>query len=101
VDDMSKALIQIIGSLIACSEGVRDDWRKVTKWLEGNLKTLYGDQVEVEYFDLFDANGPKLPKDARLPVVMINSEVICMGEKISIPLIKKNLESLGISRLKH
>ncbi|HUV16582.1 MAG TPA: hypothetical protein VMW28_08490 [Pelolinea sp.] len=93
---MSKVSIQITGSLIACSEGVRDDWRNITNWLKGKLKILYGDQVEVEYFDLFDNNRPELPKDAKLPVILINNEVISMGEKISIPLIKTKLKTLGL-----
>ena len=91
--------IQIIGSLIACSGGVRDDWRKITKWLERNLKTVYGDQILVEYFDLFDDNSPGIPIGAKLPAVIINGEVLSVGEKISVPKIRKHLESYGILKV--
>mgnify|MGYP001202443243 CR=1 FL=1 len=93
---MIKAQIEIIGSLIACSEGVRDDWREIAKWLDGKLNTLYGGQVEVRYYDLFDEPKPELPENAKLPVVMINRKVISQGEKISIPEIRNQLKNLGL-----
>ncbi len=99
MNQQKTATIQIIGSLTACSEGVRDDWRKITKWLERNLKTVYGDQVLVEYFDLFDDNSPSIPISAKLPTVIINGEVFSMGEKISVPKIRKYIESYGILKV--
>lgn len=85
---MVNAKIEIIGSLIACSEGVRDDWREIAKWLGEKLNAQYGNQVEVRYYDLFDNPKPELPENAMLPVVMINRKVISQGEKISIPTIR-------------
>jgi hypothetical protein len=93
---MIKAQIEVIGSLIACSEGVRDDWREITKWLGEKLNTLYGEQVEVRYYDLFDEPKPELPENARLPVVMINRRVMSQGEKLSIPKIRNELQKLGL-----
>lgn len=94
---MADAQIEIIGSLIACSEGVRDDWRQIAKWLGDKLTTQYGSRVEVKYYDLFDEPKPDLPENASLPVVMINRRVISQGEKISIPRIKAELENIGIN----
>ncbi len=85
--------------MIACSEGLRDDWRNVSEWAAGLLNDAYGDQVSLQYFDLFDEGKPDLPKDAVLPVVMLNNKVISMGGKISITLIKKELEEIGVQRL--
>ena len=93
---MVHAQIEIIGSLIACSEGVRDDWREIAKWLGEKLNAQYGSQVEVRYYDLFDDTKPELPDNAKLPVVMINHKVVSQGEKISIPIIKAELLNLGI-----
>jgi len=94
---MPKVLIQITASLIACSQGMRDDWRDLSEWLRSKMTVLYGDQVEVKYYDIFDPDCPSLPPDAKLPVVRINEEILSMGGKISMTLIRKKIESLGIS----
>ncbi len=91
-----EILIHIVASKIACSEGVRDDWRDVAKWLRSKLLVQYPGKVDVKYSDLFDEDCPALPPDSKLPVVMVNNEIFSMGEKISMPLIKKKIESLGI-----
>ncbi len=96
---MTEAKIIIIGSLIACSEGMRDDWRDIANWLSDKLKIQYGSQVNVTYFDLFDSEVPALPADAKLPVIIINGSIFSMGEKISVMKIKKEIQSLGISPL--
>ena len=92
---MAKAQIKIVGALIACSEGLRDDWRNVSCWVAGVLKETYGDQISLKYFDLFEEGKPDLPKDAVLPIIILNDKVISMGGKISIPLIKKRTERNG------
>ncbi len=94
---MPKVLIQITGSLIACSQGVRDDWRDLSEWLKSKMTALYGDMVAVKYYDIFDPDCPSLPPDAKLPVVKINEEILSMGGKISMTLIRKKIESLGIT----
>jgi disulfide oxidoreductase YuzD len=93
---MAKVEIQITGSLIACSQGVRDDWRDLAEWLRSKMAALYGDQVAVKYYDIFDPACPILLPDAKLPVVRVNEEVLSMGGKISMTLIRKKIESLGI-----
>ncbi|NMC12473.1 MAG: hypothetical protein GYA34_06260 [Chloroflexi bacterium] len=95
---MVKARIEIIGSLIACSEGVRDDWREISKWLGEKLRAQYGDLVEVAYYDLFDDPKPALPENAKLPIVMVNRKILSQGGKISIPAIKAELMNCGIKQ---
>ena len=98
VDKMEKVSIQVIGSPIACSEGIRDDWRDITKWMASKLEAMYGDRVVVEYFDLFDGNCPAIPADAKLPLIKIDGQILTMGEKISIPRIRQYIEGkIGIS----
>lgn len=88
-------LVQIIGAPIACKEGIKDSWREVADWAAGQLKARFGEAVQVNYYDLFDAKCPSLPTGAHLPVVLVNGEVLSSGEKISVPAIRKRIESVG------
>jgi disulfide oxidoreductase YuzD len=88
-------LIKIIGAPVACGDGIKESWREVAEWTAEQLKNRFGDQVRVEYFDLFDAQCPAIPPDGQLPVVMVEGTVISSGGKISIPLIRKKIEELG------
>lgn len=94
---MPKVLIQVTGSLIACSQGMRDDWRDLADWLMAKMTALYGDRVALKYYDIFDPDCPSLPPDAKLPVVKINEDILSMGGKISMTLIRKKIESMGIT----
>jgi disulfide oxidoreductase YuzD len=85
--------VQIIGAPIACTDGVKDTWRDLAHWAEGQLKARFGEDVEVKYYDLFDADCPHLPADAQLPLVLVNGEVTLNGGKIAIPVIRRKIES--------
>lgn len=95
----TPVVVQIVAAPIACAEGFVDTWRKVAVWAAGQLAAQYGEAVCVEYYDLFDPACPSLPAGAKLPVVLVNGEVVSVGEKISIPAIRKRVESLGIRPL--
>ncbi|MBW6474356.1 MAG: hypothetical protein K0B14_14620 [Anaerolineaceae bacterium] len=88
--------VKIVGTLVACSEGMVDNWREVARWVSDQLKTRYGEQVMVEYFDLLDEHCPALPADAQLPVVFLNGKVISNGGKISVSLINKKIIELSV-----
>ena len=90
-------LVQIIGAPIACKDGVKDSWRETAEWAARQIKALYGDTVRVEYFDLFDTGCPPMPEGAQLPLVLVNNRVVSSGGKISIPIIRKSLEELGVT----
>jgi hypothetical protein len=90
----TSILVQIIGAPIACKDGVKDSWREVARWAEGQLKGRFGEAVQVNYYDLFDADCPSMPTDAQLPLVLINGEVTINGGKISMPLIRGKIETL-------
>lgn len=87
-------LVQIVGAPIACAEGVKDTWRDLAHWAEGQLKAKFGGAVEVRYYDLFDSDCPSMPTSAQLPLVLVNSEVTINGGKISIPAIRRKIESI-------
>ncbi len=91
-----QAVIRIVGAPVACKEGTKDTWREVAAWAEGQLTARFGSAVQVKYYDLFDPDCPALPSGSELPVVIVNQEVISCGGKISVPAIRKYLESAGI-----
>lgn len=91
---MQKVVIQIIGAPIACKDGVKDSWREVAKWAANQLKGHFGEAVDIRYFDLFDTACPSIPDNAQLPLVLINGEVLTRGGKISIPVIRRKIESI-------
>jgi hypothetical protein len=86
--------VNIIGAPVACKEGVRESWREVAEWANGQLQARFGEEVQVRYFDLFDPDCPKLPTDGQLPVVLVEDTLISSGGKISVPLIRKKIEEL-------
>lgn len=96
---ITPVVVQIVGAPVACTEGVKDSWREVTAWAANQLGTRFGDAVRVEYYDLFDPACPALPPDTQLPLVLVNGDVLSRGSKISIPAIRKRLESLGLLQI--
>lgn len=89
-----QIIVQIIGAPMACAEGVKDSWREMARWAAAQLQNRFGDSVRVEYYDLFDPTCPPIPTDARLPLVLVESEVISSGGKLPMPAIRKHLETL-------
>lgn len=88
-----KIKVEIIASPIACEEGIRDDWRDLSKWLSSKLDVIYGNLVTVQYFDIFDSNCPPLPPQAQLPIIKVGEQVLSMGEKLSMPRIREQIDS--------
>ena len=90
------AVVKIIGAPIACDDGVKNSWRDMAEYVSGKFRGQFGDSVKVVYFDLFDPACPPLPSDAKLPVVLVNDEVLINGGKISMPSIRQRLQELGV-----
>ena len=93
-------LVQIVGVPIACQEGVKDSWREVADWAAGQLKARFGEMVQVQYYDLFEADCPNIPAGTQLPLVLVNGEVINSGGKVSVPYIRKYLEASGVKAIR-
>ena len=91
-----RMVVSIIAAQVACAERLKDTWRGVAVWAAGQLKAAFGDEVQVEYYDLFDPDCPPLPPDAQLPFVTVNGEVLSSGGKISVPAIRRRLQGLGV-----
>ena len=90
----APVVVTIVGAPIACKECVKDSWREVADWAEGQLTARFGNAVRVEYFDLFDADCPPLPGGAQLPLVLVNAQILSSGGKISIPAIRRRIEEI-------
>jgi disulfide oxidoreductase YuzD len=90
---MKTIIVQIVGAPIACAEGVKDTWRDVAHWAEGQLKARFGDEVEVKYYDLFDTGCPSIPNGAQLPLVLVNGEMVSSGGKIAVSVIRRKIET--------
>lgn len=86
--------VTIVGTPIACTQGVKDSWRDLATWVETQLKTRFGERVQVRYYDLFDADCPRLPDRAQLPLVLVAGEMIICGGKISVPAIRRKIETI-------
>jgi hypothetical protein len=88
--------VEIVGTPVACAEGVKDTWREVAQYAARQLAGRYGEAVSVRYYDLLDEDCPPLPPDAQLPLVMVRGEVVSSGGKVSVPAIRRKLEGLGV-----
>lgn len=86
--------VTIIGTQVACEEGLKDTWREVAAWAAGQLRARFSDSVQVKYYDLFDVVCPPIPANAQLPLVMVEGEVVSSGGKISVPFIRRKIESI-------
>lgn len=93
----APTVIQVVGSPVACAEGVQETWRELAQWIGDQLHRRYGSAVKLVYYDLFDADCPPLPEGAQLPLVLVNGEVLTSGGKLSMPAIRRRLEALGVT----
>jgi hypothetical protein len=91
---MEQVIVQIIGAPIACKDGVKDTWRETAIWAGGQLRQRFGEAVLVQYFDLFDPDCPSLPASAQLPVVLVAGKVLSIGGKISVPALRRKIETI-------
>jgi hypothetical protein len=69
------------------------DAGKVSAWAAGQLRTRFGDEVQVKYYDPFDADCPPMPANAHLPLVLANGEALTRGGKISAPDLCRKIET--------
>ncbi len=90
----TPVLVQIVGAPIACKEGLKDSWREVSAWAAGQLRTHFGDAVQVKYYDLFDVDCPAVPAGSQLPLVFVDDDIIISGGKISIPILCNKISAI-------
>ena len=73
---------------------MKDSWRDVSLCAAGQLKTYFGESVQVKYYDLFDANCHPVPLGSQLPLVLVDNEVVTSGGKISIPVLRNKINTV-------
>ncbi len=100
--------VRVFGVPTASSCGPQDGWRDATEWTARALKKQLGEQVRVEYYDLFSAALDAFPQALELvvqgraqpPLVYVGDELLSSGGKISSPAIRRRLEALGLVAVK-
>jgi len=85
--------VVIVGAPVACGPEVKDTWRELSAWVGDQLRSRFGEAVVVEYVDLLDPACPSLPADAALPLVLVDDQVLSSGGKLSVPVIRRAVES--------
>jgi len=84
---------------------VTDAWREVADLAYQQLTARFGQQVTVEYYDLFSPGMDRFPEvlalvkkgDGAVPLVFVGDELLSVGGKVSIPAIRRRLEALGLA----
>ncbi len=95
-------VVRIFGTLTACSTGVTDGWRNTATMMGRQLKERLGDQVVLEYWDLFGPEMDRFPEvlaavsrdGLALPLVYVNGELFSSGGKLNGPAIRRRIEAL-------
>ncbi len=100
--------VRVFGVPTASSCGPQDAWQDATSWIARSLKTQFGEQVCVEYYDLFSAALDAFPNvmelvargEAQPPLIFVGDELLSSGGPISGPAIRRRLETLGLAHVK-
>jgi len=96
-------VVRIFGTPVACKDGIKDAWRSTAAFAGNALRVRFGDQITVEYYDLFSPDMDRFPQvlalvsagRGQVPLVFIGGELLSSGGAISIPDIRRRLEALG------
>lgn len=91
---MGTIRIQMVGTQVACVDGVKDTWREIGDWAKDQLTAQFGSIIAFEYYDLFEPDCPELPQVAQLPLILVEGELVINGSKVSIPVIRKKIEAM-------
>jgi disulfide oxidoreductase YuzD len=97
-----KVIVRIFGAPTACATGTTDAWRDTAMMIGRQLVGRFGNQVIIEYFDLFGPEMDRFPNvlaqvsrdGLTLPLVYVNDELFSSGGKINGPAIRQRIEAL-------
>lgn len=98
--------VRIFGTpTVDCASVSTDRWREAAHWARGQLESRFGQQVSVEYYDLFSSEMDGFPEvlslvaagQGQVPLVFLDGELLSSGGKISVPDIRRALEAKGVS----
>lgn len=104
--EKNKFIVRIFGMPVAgCKPG--KSWQDAANFTKYQLRSKFGDYVDVEYIDFLPPKWKEFPeiidlinkKKAKIPIVVVNNEVISTGGKINISKIEKYLLNLGVKKI--
>ncbi len=98
-------IVRVFGVRTANSCGTDEGWRDATAWIARSLQAHFGEQVRVEYHDLFSPEVDAFPNvmdavargQAQPPLVFVGEQLLSSGGRISGPAIRRRLEALGLA----
>jgi hypothetical protein len=104
VDANLPIRVRIVGVPTACAAGVTEPWRGIAALAASQLGTRFGDQISIEYYDLFSPEMDNFPEAlalvqgglAALPLVFVGDTLLSAGGKVSLPAIRQALEARGL-----
>ncbi len=100
--------VRVFGVPTANCCGPQDAWRDTTEWVARSLTQQFGNQISVEYYDLFSEAPDAFPNvlelvargEAQPPLVFVGDQLLSSGGKISAPAIRRRLEAVGLAPVK-
>ncbi len=103
---VDAVVVRVFGVPTADACGSGEGWRAATEWVARSLASYFGDQVRVEYIDLFSDQVDPYPVATELiasgkaspPLVFVGDELLMSGGKISGPAIRRQLEAIGLTK---
>lgn len=94
---MRPVRVTVVGAPVACGAEMKDTRWELSWWISRQLRVRYGDAVELDRRDLFDPGCPPISEGVKLPLVLVNEEVLSSGGKLSVPRIRQAVEDLGVA----
>jgi disulfide oxidoreductase YuzD len=98
--------VRIFGIPVAgCKPG--KTWRDAANLAKNWLILRFGSKVEIEYIEFLPPRWKDFPKvieminkgKAKIPIIMVNDEVISTGSKVNISQIEKYLLNMGVRKI--
>ena len=97
--------VQALVAVVAVSGGScagKPTWETATGLLRSQLQRRFGEAVSVEYIELFSPRSLELPEvlqgigdeTLRLPVVLVNGEVLTSGTKLNEGVVARKIAEL-------
>ncbi|MCM8823379.1 MAG: hypothetical protein NC822_01740 [Candidatus Omnitrophica bacterium] len=101
-----KAIVRIFG-VQASGCNPAKTWQAAANLAKKLLTLKFGEQVDVEYIDFLPPKWKEFPKiinlinkgQIKIPIVMVNDEIISSGGKINVSQIEKHLLNTGLKRI--
>jgi disulfide oxidoreductase YuzD len=101
-----KATVKIFGVPVAgCKPG--KTWQDTANFAKNWLSSRFGEQVKVEYIEFLPPKWKEFPQiidlinkgKAKIPIIVVNDEVLSTGGKVNISQIERHLLDIGLKKI--